>query len=155
MIPARLTGKPFWDIYGHQDPLLWKAYIDTARYFDIDAGFELYDFSDLFGDEAPRERRIVPMSFGRINVSRLSVFTRAQMAVFLLHAKHGAAYNPPAATGLFSDVPTTYWAANWVEQLYTEGITGGCSQAPLSYCPGDPAPRAQMAVFLVRTFNLP
>lgn len=78
MIPARLTGKPFWDIYVHQDPTLWKAYIDAARYFDIDAGFELYDFSDLFGDEAPRERRIVPMSFRRINVSRLLVFTRAQ-----------------------------------------------------------------------------
>jgi uroporphyrinogen decarboxylase len=59
MIPARLTGKPFWDIYVYQDPPLWKAYIDAARYFDIDAGFELYDFGDLFGDEVPRERRIV------------------------------------------------------------------------------------------------
>jgi hypothetical protein len=82
MIPARLTGKPFWDIYVHQDPTLWKAYIDAARYFDIDAGFELYDFGDLFGDEAPRERRIVPMSFRRINVSRLLVFTRAQAICF-------------------------------------------------------------------------
>jgi uroporphyrinogen decarboxylase len=59
MIPARLTGKPFWDIYVHQDPPLWKAYIDAAKYFDIDAGFELYDFGDLFGDESPHERRIV------------------------------------------------------------------------------------------------
>ena len=59
MIPARLTGKPYWDIYVYQDPPLWKAYIDAARYFDIDAGFELYDFGDLFGDEIPCERRIV------------------------------------------------------------------------------------------------
>jgi uroporphyrinogen decarboxylase len=59
MIPARLTGKPFWDIYVYQDPPLWKAYIDAARYFDIDAGFELYDFGDLFEDETPHERRIV------------------------------------------------------------------------------------------------
>jgi uroporphyrinogen decarboxylase len=59
MIPARLTGKPFWNIYIYQDPPLWKAYIDAAKYFDIDAGFELYDFGDLFGDELPRERRIV------------------------------------------------------------------------------------------------
>ncbi len=59
MIPARLTGKPFWEIYVHQDPPLWKAYIDAAKYFDIDAGFELYDFGDLFGDEPPHERRIV------------------------------------------------------------------------------------------------
>ncbi len=59
MIPARMTGKPFWDIYVYKDPPLWKAYIDAARYFDIDAGFELYGFGDFIGDEKPRERRIV------------------------------------------------------------------------------------------------
>lgn len=59
MIPARLTGKPFWDIYVYQDPPLWKAYIEAAKFFNIDAGFELYDFGDLFGDETPQERRIV------------------------------------------------------------------------------------------------
>ncbi len=36
MIPCRLTGKPFWDIYLYQDPPLWQAYIDAAKYFDID-----------------------------------------------------------------------------------------------------------------------
>lgn len=36
MIPARLTGKPFWDIYLYQNPPLWKAYIDCARHFDFD-----------------------------------------------------------------------------------------------------------------------
>jgi hypothetical protein len=56
---------------------------------------------------------------------------------------------------VFGDVPLSYWSAAWIEQLYAEGITGGCSQAPLSYCPDDPVTRAQMAVFLVRTFNLP
>jgi uroporphyrinogen decarboxylase len=59
MIPARLTGKPFWDIYVHQDPPLWKAYIDAAKYFQIDAGFELYSFGDLFGDMPKEEYRIV------------------------------------------------------------------------------------------------
>lgn len=28
MIPARLTGKPFWDLYLYQDPPIWKAYLD-------------------------------------------------------------------------------------------------------------------------------
>ena len=59
MIPARLTGRPFWDIYVYQDPPLWKAYIDAAKYFDIDAGFELYDFGNLFGDTPLPERYIV------------------------------------------------------------------------------------------------
>lgn len=60
MVPCRLTGKPFWDIYVRQDPPLWKAYIDAARRFDIDGGFELYSFGDLFGDGSSAwERRIV------------------------------------------------------------------------------------------------
>jgi hypothetical protein len=84
-----------------------------------------------------------------------SPVTRAQMAIFLLRAKHGAAYTPPPAAGIFVDVPTTYWAASWIEQLYAEGITGGCKLSPLSYCPDKSVTRAEMAVFLVRTFNLP
>ena len=43
--------------------------------------------------------------------------TRAQMAVFLLKAKHGSSYSPPAATGVFTDVPVGYWADKWIEQL--------------------------------------
>ncbi len=36
MIPCRLTGKPFWDIYLYQDPPLWQAYIHCARHFGFD-----------------------------------------------------------------------------------------------------------------------
>ncbi len=84
-----------------------------------------------------------------------SPVTRAQMAIFLLRAKHGAGYTPPSggsSTG-FADVPTSYWAATWIKQLAAEGITGGCGGG--NYCPEAPVSRAQMAVFLVRTFNLP
>jgi hypothetical protein len=51
--------------------------------------------------------------------------TRAQMAVFLLRSKYGTGYTPPdvgAGTG-FGDVPPDYWAAAWIKQLVTEGIT--------------------------------
>ncbi len=76
--------------------------------------------------------------------------TRAEMAVFLLQGEHGSSYQPPAATGaMFTDVPLTYWAAEWIEQLAREGITSGC--APGLYCPEDPVIRAQMAVYLLRT----
>jgi Zn-dependent metalloprotease len=81
--------------------------------------------------------------------------TRSQMAIFLLRAKYGAAYIPPAvgsSTG-FNDVPVTHWAAAWIKQLAAEGITTGCGSG--NYCPEDSVTRAQMAVFLVRTFNLP
>ena len=39
MIPCRLTGKPFWDIYLHNDPPLWRAYLAAANRFGIDAWF--------------------------------------------------------------------------------------------------------------------
>jgi len=39
MIPCRLTGKPFWDIYLHGDPPLWRAHLDANRRFGFDAWF--------------------------------------------------------------------------------------------------------------------
>jgi len=36
MIPSRLTGKQFWDIYLYEDPPLWRAYIDAVRHFGFD-----------------------------------------------------------------------------------------------------------------------
>jgi hypothetical protein len=81
--------------------------------------------------------------------------TRAQMAVFLLRSRYGASYIPPGVgvnTG-FADVSPAYWAAAWIKQLVAEGITSGCG--PNAYCPESPVTRAQMAVFLVRTFSLP
>lgn len=79
--------------------------------------------------------------------------TRAQMAVFLLKAKHGSAYSPPVSTGVFTDVPVGYWADKWIEQLAVEGITSGCGAG--TYCPDNSVTRAQMAVFLVKAFGLP
>jgi len=77
--------------------------------------------------------------------------TRAQMAVFLLKAKYGSTYVPPAQTGRFDDVPIGHWAGAWIEQLAAEGITAGCG--PTSYCPDAPVTRGQMAVFLTKTFG--
>jgi hypothetical protein len=78
--------------------------------------------------------------------------TRAQMSAFLLKALHGALYAPPACIGIFSDVTCPSQFANWIEQLYLEGITGGCGTG--IYCPNSPNTRGQMAVFLIKTFGL-
>ena len=80
--------------------------------------------------------------------------TRAQMAVFLLKGKYGSSYWPPSVYGTrFTDVPDSYWAADWIEQLAVEGITGGCT--PTTYCPESNVTHAQMAVFLLRSKNYP
>jgi len=82
--------------------------------------------------------------------------TRAQMAVFLLKAVHGSGYRPfPSPSGMFSDLDPADPFTPFIEQLYNEGITGGCSVNPLRYCPNDSVTRGQMAAFLVRTFNIP
>ncbi len=39
MIPARRTGRPFWDIYYDENPPLWRAYLDALRYFGFDGWF--------------------------------------------------------------------------------------------------------------------
>ena len=78
---------------------------------------------------------------------------RKQMAVFLLKARYGAAYVPPAAAGIFADVPQADPFAPWIEDLYNRGITGGCAAAPLSFCPDASVLRQQMAVFLLKTLE--
>ena len=84
-----------------------------------------------------------------------AIVTRGQMAVFLLRAVHGGGYSPPPATGtMFTDVSASHPFAKWIEELALEGITGGCATSPPRYCPNATVTRAQMAVFLVRAFNL-
>ncbi|HKD19691.1 MAG TPA: IPT/TIG domain-containing protein [Thermoanaerobaculia bacterium] len=78
---------------------------------------------------------------------------RAQMAVFLLKTKHGVGYAPPPCAAIFSDVPCPSGFADWVEELYAEGVTGGCYASPLSYCPNNASTRGQMAVFLSKAFG--
>jgi cysteine-rich repeat protein len=82
--------------------------------------------------------------------------TRGQMAVFLLKALEGAGYDPPDCAGVFDDVACTPGAgfSDFIEELFARQITGGCSVTPPLYCPGNPNNRGQMAVFLVKTFNL-
>ena len=77
---------------------------------------------------------------------------RDQMAVFLLKSEHGSAYVPPPCTGVFDDVPCPGQFTDWIEQLFDEGITGGCGGN--NYCPQNNNTRGQMAVFLTKTFGL-
>jgi hypothetical protein len=88
------------------------------------------------------------------NYCPTSAVTRAQMAVFLLKTEHGSGYTPPACAGVFGDVACPSVFADWIERLYAENVTGGCSSSPLLYCPSSANTRGQMAVFLSKTFGL-
>lgn len=42
MIPAKLTAKPFWDLFLYNDPPIWEAYIQCAKHFNIDSLMDGY-----------------------------------------------------------------------------------------------------------------
>ena len=83
----------------------------------------------------------------------LSATTREQMAVFVLVAKEGLGYVPPAcgATPVFADVPASSPFCRWIEELARRGVVSGCGGG--NYCPTSSVTREQMAVFVLRTVD--
>lgn len=62
MIPARLTGKPFWDLYLYMDPPPYEAFIRAAHYFGIDAlmdGYFWLHFPEDADPSAPEWQRYI------------------------------------------------------------------------------------------------
>jgi hypothetical protein len=80
--------------------------------------------------------------------------TREQMAVFVLVAKEGSGYSPPACAppNIFNDVPETNPFCRWIEELARRGVVSGCGGG--AYCPTDPVTREQMGVFVAVPFGL-
>ena len=82
----------------------------------------------------------------------VSATTRDQMAVFVLVAKEGAGYVPPACTTpLFNDVPASNPFCRWIEELARRGVVSGCGGG--NYCPASAVTREEMAVFVLRTLE--
>jgi hypothetical protein len=81
--------------------------------------------------------------------------TRAEGSVFFLRMMHGSDYVPPEPTGLFADVPTTAWYADWAEAAYNAGIIPACQTEPeLLFCAEDPLDRAMAAYMMVQAKGL-
>jgi len=87
--------------------------------------------------------------------------SRGHMAVFIEKGLRGGDYFPAPCQGIFSDVPCppdgTDPFGDWIELLFHDGVTAGCNApgAPPAYCPARPIPNDQMAVFLVKAFQIP
>ena len=84
---------------------------------------------------------------------------RSQMAVFIEKGVRGSSYVPPACVGIFGDAPCPATPAfpytDWIELLFNDGITAGCSVSPALFCPDQQIPNEQMAVFIVKAFGFP
>ncbi len=107
MIPARLTGKPFWELYLYNNPPIWEAYIDCAKYFDIDAVMDGYfplTFSSPVADGPSVERHIVYRDPGRIVTQSCTIARGARTwapAVDVYYVADPPTWNvPPVKIGL-------------------------------------------------------
>jgi len=82
--------------------------------------------------------------------------TRGEMAVFIERAI-GHRNPTPSPSGMFDDVPYPGMEGftKFIEQLYNDKITTGCSADPLRYCPQNNVTRGEMAVFIVKAFKIP
>lgn len=77
---------------------------------------------------------------------------RGQMAVFVLVAKEGAGYAPPACNAsLFNDVSPASPFCPYIEELARRGVVTGCGDG--NFCPSDAVTREQMSVFVLRTLD--
>jgi hypothetical protein len=82
-----------------------------------------------------------------------NAMTRDEMAPFLLKAKEGGSYTPPACTTpMFADVPCSNPYAPWINELVRRGVTAGCGGG--NYCPATAVTRSQIAVFLLVTLGI-
>ncbi len=50
----------------------------------------------------------------------------------------------------FADVPEGHWALDFIQSLWAAGITSGCSESPLMYCPENYTNRGEAAVMIER-----
>ena len=103
-----------------------------------------------------RQHRRAPRRHGRLRRRQLLPGrTGHPRADGRLPAEGQARRRPRAAAGdrhgLRSTCPPGAFAADWIEELASLGVTGGCGSG--NYCPDAPVTRAQMAVFLLKTLQ--
>lgn len=89
---------------------------------------------------------------GSGNFCPTTFITRKEMTKFVLTAKEGTQYAPPAcASAPFTDVPASDPYCPWIKELFTRGIVTGCGGG--NFCPNNSVDRAQMVVFVQATNN--
>ena len=123
----------------------------SPRFHDVPADHPVFRFAEALWNAG------VSGGCGGGNFCPGDGVTREQMAVFLLRAREGPGFAPPACTSpVFADVPCSSPFAPWINELAARGITGGCGGGGMgNFCPGRIVTREQMAVFLLVALEAP
>jgi parallel beta-helix repeat protein len=117
----------------------------SQRFADVPATNPFYGFIDRMAVLG------ITSGCGGGNYCPTSPVLREQMAAFIIRAL-GEFSPPPPASQRFADVPATNPFYAFIDRMGVLGITSGCGGG--NYCPAAAVTRGQMAVFLVRAFNL-
>lgn len=115
------------------------------RFTDVPSTHYAYKWIDLLAQSG------ITAGCGSGKFCPTDKMTRAQAAVMLIRAKNGGNFTPKFSP-VFTDVPSSHWAAPWISELYKQGYTKGCGNG--QFCPERQLTRAEMAVFLVNVFKL-
>jgi VCBS repeat protein/all-beta uncharacterized protein/S-layer family protein/BACON domain-containing protein len=120
---------------------------DSQRFLDVPPSNPFYPFIERMAVHQ------ITSGCGSGNYCPGASVTREQMAAFIIRGI--GEFNPPTP-GLqrYNDVPPGNPFYNFIDRMGALGITSGCSTSPPLYCPAATVTRGQMAVFLVRAFNL-
>ncbi len=85
-----------------------------------------------------------------LNFCPQTTLTRAQIAPWLVAAKRGASFNPPACvTAPYTDVPCTHPQAAWIAQLKADGVTANTA----TFSPDAALTRGDLSVFVLKAAN--
>jgi len=118
MIPARLTGKPFWDIYAHQDPPLDEAYLAAVKYFGMD-GWYIYDNATM--NETPAwNTRVIDKNEKEMRVERWIDTPHGRLEEVICYPRSDS---PWPVRGLIRDIPSDLPKLRWyMENKPVEGL---------------------------------
>jgi ABC-type polysaccharide/polyol phosphate transport system ATPase subunit len=80
--------------------------------------------------------------------------TRAEAVYLFGKTMNEQRYEPPTASGVFSDVPSTHWAAAWIELAFRSGCIPEWMCEENKFYPESPVTRAEGADFICKALNV-
>lgn len=108
MVPSRMLGKPFWEIYLYEDPPLGEAYSNAVKHFGMD-GWYIYD--NLTMKEEPKwTERILEKTGEEIKVVRFVDTPFGRLEEVMSYPID----NPPwRLQGMIKDIGVDYPKLKW------------------------------------------
>lgn len=117
--------------------------IGTSQFADVDAASWWSPYAEELADrEITAGCKLNPLRYCPDDT-----VTRGQMASFLVRAFD---LEPAQSSAGFTDVDVGSTHGADIDALFAAGVTAGCADDPLRYCPGQSVKRGEMATFLHR-----